>query len=121
MRILVSGGSKFDEEAIVWRALDWLHGNISVTELVHGDAPGVDKAAGRWAEQNDIVTYRCPADWNSYYGGLAGRVRNRKMLLHYKPQLVVALPGANGTQHMCDLANEFRYPLMRFDRNGEVI
>lgn len=84
--------------------------------VVHGDARGVDRAAGRWAERNSIEVVAVPANWlhcgpecprpsthprhrvqrddlTSYCPWAGGR-RNQSMLTDHGPiDLVLAFPG----------------------------
>lgn len=49
MKLLVTGGRDFADEAMVKRVLDALHVNHSLTQLIYGDASGLDRLAGATA------------------------------------------------------------------------
>ena len=93
------GGRTYDNYATVLAELDAL---LFVTNIykerftvIHGDAPGADTLAGRWAHQRAVQVEAFPADWDRH-GKAAGPIRNRQML-DTNPDLVVAFPGGRGT------------------------
>ena len=108
VKVLVCGGRQYGR---FWRGeherlrceLDSLHAQIGITDLAHGDAEGADTMAGLWAEENGILVHKFPADWKKY-GQAAGIQRNGLMYRVFKPDLVVAFPGGNGTANMCKVA-----------------
>jgi len=71
--------------------------------IIHGGAKGADTLAGEYAAENDLEVMEFKADWNKY-GRAAGPMRNQKMLVQGKPDLVIAFPGGKGTAHMIGLA-----------------
>jgi hypothetical protein len=96
MKVLVCGGRNFRSPAQVFRALDRLHQEKPITELMQGGATGADQFAMEWAATKpEIKRYVCHADWETH-GRAAGPIRNEKMLT-WKPDLVVAFPGGDGT------------------------
>lgn len=86
--------------------------NFSISKIVHGGAKGADAAAARWAEGEGIKCVAVPAEWRKY-GNAAGPIRNRKMLIDHKPDIVVALPGGRGTADMIRAAEEYGIPVVR--------
>lgn len=115
MRVLVCGGRKYaDREKMdrVLRLVDNAKGPIKT--LIHGAASGADSLAAAWAkdcgldEFGEVLAF--PADWNKH-GVAAGPIRNLKMLLDGKPDLVVAFPGGNGTKNMIQLAQKYGVPV----------
>jgi len=92
MKVLVCGGRNLRSPAQVFRALDRLHQEKPITELMQGGATGADQFAMEWAATKpEIKRYVCHADWETH-GRAAGPIRNEKMLT-WKPDLVVAFPG----------------------------
>ena len=106
-RVLVCGGRKFWDTSKLNHIMDGVFESHHFTVLIHGDARGADRMAGRWAEEHgDIEVIRFPiygSDWRKY-GYSAGPRRNARMLEHGKPDLVIAFPGGNGTANMVGLA-----------------
>lgn len=128
VRLLVTGGRTFgvahpgalgrsDAEAarerdMLRRALDAFHAKRGVSMLIHGDAPGADWHADRWAKGRDIAIKACPAPWEKY-GAAAGPIRNAYMLSQHRPDAVLAFPGGRGTEGMVALALKAGAPVWR--------
>jgi acetylornithine deacetylase/succinyl-diaminopimelate desuccinylase-like protein len=114
MRILVTGGRDYTDRRRIYEALDTIHANRAITEVIHGDCRGADRLAASWAKQRGIPDDPHPADWDDidapgaiirrdretkkFYNAAAGHQRNLKMLA-LEPDLVVAFPGGPGTAH----------------------
>jgi hypothetical protein len=115
MRVLVCGGRDFgcdkfghyDERRFIFNYLDcaWTRETYSVLTIIQGGAEGADNAAKDWADMNYIACWEFPANWPKY-GKPAGFLRNKRMLLEGKPDLVIAFPGGKGTANMVRLAKE---------------
>lgn len=99
MRVLVCGGRLFDDEKFVRETLDRMHKEQPFTLVIHGDARGVDTMAANWARENRIENSRFEAFWREW-GKAAGPMRNKRMLIHGRPELVIAFVGGNGTADM---------------------
>lgn len=110
--VLVCGGRDFSNADMLREALDEIHAEQPIALLIHGDCRGADKLADLWATKRGVQVARCPANWGRY-GSPAGPIRNRAML-RLKPDLVVAMPGGTGTDHMCDLATEANILIRRY-------
>ena len=100
--VLVCGGRG---PAPTWlnAALDAFHAANPITLVIHGDAIGVDRAAGAWARLRGVECRTWPADWGRL-GHRAGSVRNARMLAEGRPDVVLGFPGGVGTAHMLALA-----------------
>ncbi len=93
------GGRHFNDEAAVLDALDRLHAGCPITLIIQGGAPGADRLARKWAMVRGVDIRTFSADWDKL-GAAAGPVRNQKMLVEGRPDLVVAFPGGKGTADM---------------------
>ena len=112
IKVLVCGGRNFRSPAQVFRALDRLHQEKLITELMQGGATGADQFAMEWAATKpEIKRYVCYADWETH-GRAGGPIRNEKMLT-WKPDLVVAFPGGDGTADMVRRAEAAGVPIQR--------
>lgn len=111
MKVLVTGGRKYNDYAEVCRTLGQLHNNYGVTLLIHGGADGADKMCDIWAKNLGIHTCRVDALWH-HYDLAAGFKRNSVMLL-LNPDYVVAFPGGSGTAMMVQLAEKANLPIER--------
>ena len=107
MRVLICGGRDLDSSA-VW---NWLEAHVTelcadalnrawhvqITHVIQGGATGADTGAARWARASGIPVTCFQADWKQF-GRQAGPLRNAKMLVEGRPDVVVAFPGGAGTR-----------------------
>lgn len=128
MRIIVCGGRRYTNGALVYTELDKLHEKTPIRALMHGGAHGADRLAREWAHTKpDIIRFRSKADWLDLshpdavikerpdgvkYDAMAGHRRNAKML-SWGPDLVVAFPGDRGTHDMIDQATKAGVPVLK--------
>lgn len=114
-RLLVTGGRDFLRDEVVAAALSAFHAVSPITVLGHGDCPtGADRLAAQWASLIGVPQLPYPADW-ALYGGMAGRVRNARMLREFRPDVVMKFPGGSGTRHMALIAREAGVPVAVID------
>jgi hypothetical protein len=109
--LLVCGGREFDDYARVREPIEilfWVYGDR--LRIMHGNAKGADKLAGRVADDLGIPCKEFPADWGKYGRG-AGPIRNREMLDYLKmcrrkghSVQVISFPGGTGTADMVEIA-----------------
>lgn len=100
VRALVCGGRDYAGRYTVHSVL----AEYGIRELCHGAAPGADTLAGEWAIMiARIKTVAYPADWDTF-GKAAGPIRNRWMLEDFRPNLVIAFPGGQGTANMVQIS-----------------
>jgi hypothetical protein len=91
--------------------------HISPTNItiVHGDAAGADKMAGRFAHDNQFRVEPHHADWDKYGTKAAGPIRNIEML-DAGADAVYAfvdkpLAESRGTAHMVKIARGAKIPV----------
>lgn len=85
--------------------------------IITGAARGADTRAGEFAKRNgyELIEYPVTSrDWGKY-GKAAGALRNIKMLKEQDPDLVVAFPGGNGTNHMVSIARAAKKEVIQID------
>lgn len=114
LRVLVCGGRTFDDAKFVFAQLDRLHAECGFETLIEGDARGVDRLAGEWAQARGVELIKFPADWQNE-GRHAALIRNERMLRAGHPDLVIAFPGGNGTLYTCRMAEELGIPVIRIN------
>jgi hypothetical protein len=85
MKVLITGGRTYSDDAMVYNALCYLPKG---TIVIHGGARGADTLAGDAARELGFEVWEYPAQWDKY-GKSAGLIRNRQML-DLKPDLVIA-------------------------------
>ena len=120
MRILVCGGRNYADRDAVWNELGAMRAEHGCLTVIQGGATGADMLAREWAyKQNSVRLINEPARWDDLshpdalirthpngtrYDAKAGTRRNAKMLREYKPDLVIAFPGKDGTHDMMNKA-----------------
>jgi hypothetical protein len=78
----------------------------TITEVVSGNAPGIDQMGEMWAAVNHLPIKRFPANWNKF-GKTAGRRRNVEMA-KYADALIAIWDGKSpGTKHMIKAAEAY--------------
>ena len=104
MRILVCGGRDYKNES---RVNEVLREYLDIKDLVicQGEARGADRLAKEWAKTYGVECIGYPANWNRD-SKAAGPIRNRQMLNEFKPNLVIAFPGGNGTKDMVTISKQ---------------
>lgn len=111
MRVLVCGGRDFHDRDFVYSTLDAMAKRWPPdVVIIEGDARGVDRMAGYWARKRGLTNLKFPADWASF-GRAAGALRNQRMLIEGKPDLVIAFPGGHGTADMVRRARSAELPI----------
>jgi hypothetical protein len=115
MRVLVCGGRTYDRWGELKRALDSVQ---PVSVIIHGNAPGADRLAGKWADTRGLQTIVFPPNWS--LGKRGGPIRNKFMLDEGRPDLVVAFPGGFGTQNMVKLARESGVNVIDIGKTGDA-
>lgn len=108
-KLLVCGGRDFSDSPMLEKALTKTNEKYKITHLIHGDARGLDKMAGAWAQKNGIQPVIVPALWN-YYGNSAGPIRNQYMA-DLSPDRCLSFPGGNGTRNMVEQCLRYNIPV----------
>ena len=104
MRVLVCGGRDNPDSDHVEKTLSRLLATRGPFErVIHGDARGVDKIAGKWARDHGVLEWDFLPEWH-HVDAEDGLSRNQRMIEVGSPDLVVAFPGGTGTEHMVALA-----------------
>lgn len=70
-----------------------------LTEVVSGNARGIDSLGAAWAERREIPVKLFPANW-SKHGKSAGIIRNREMALYADGALVLWDGKSRGSKNM---------------------
>ena len=102
-KVLVCGGRDFEDRAALYAKLDRLHASRPFRSVIAGGARGADTLAVEWARSRGVAYDVYMADWKGL-GRKAGPIRNQRMLIEGKPDLVVAFPGGKGTAGMVALS-----------------
>lgn len=105
MKLLVCGGREFTDVEYAIPRIHRIHVKTPVTTLICGMAKGGDSIALAWARELNIPVEEYYADWKKH-GKAAGPIRNQKMADDGHPDMVLALPGGNGTAGMVEIARK---------------
>jgi hypothetical protein len=111
MRLLVCGGRDYDDDDRVFSVLNSYDRDHDFTALIEGGAKGADSAARRWAAFGNLPVQTYRADWKKH-GKAAGPIRNERMIVEGKPDLVIAFPGGRGTRNMIETATLHGVPVI---------
>ena len=108
--VLICGGRDFtDEQFLEDKLLEYFDENLKgcYIRIIHGNAKGADKLAGKFADKYDLFVISYPAKWN-LYGLRAGPIRNQQMLDEGEPDVVLAFPTpkSKGTWDMVNRAKK---------------
>lgn len=105
MKLLVCGDRHWVDQEFILEAIK----KVSPELVIEGGAPGADTLARIAASRLKIPVVEFKAEWNTY-GRAAGPIRNIKMLVEGKPDLVVAfhddIKNSKGTKHMLEEAKK---------------
>lgn len=112
VNVLVCGGRDYRDKARVYAELDALAPTMG--GLMSGGAPGADTLAWDWAWSRGFHCERYMADWKAH-GKAAGPIRNERMLVEGKPDLVLAFKGGRGTQDMVSRAEKAGVRVIKID------
>lgn len=81
--------------------------------IIHGNAQGADRMSALIAAKLGLSVRSFQAEWEKY-GKAAGPIRNRKMLVEGKPDLVIAfhddIRNSKGTKNMVEQAKRKGIP-----------
>lgn len=120
-RILVCGSRTWSDYEYIYTHLKHAKDFRGANELVHGDARGADRLAGKSGKDLGYTVIPVPADWDKY-GKKAGPIRNQRMLDEFGPfDEVWAFkdkPVSVGTDDMIWRARDAGYEVTVFTPNG---
>jgi len=103
MKIIIAGSRNINNYNIIVNTIK--KSNFDISEIVSGNARGVDKLGERFAKENNIKLKLFPANWDKYGKG-AGYIRNIQMA-EYADALIAIWDGiSKGTKMMIELAKK---------------
>lgn len=111
-RVLVCGGRDYRDWHAVTDTLSALHATAPIGLIIHGCDPGAATLAVKWASLAGVPTRGFDADFQSH-GAAAERLRNARMVVESKPDLVIAFPGGQGTSDLISRAKAAELPVQQ--------
>lgn len=120
MKVIVAGSRTVTSYRLVKRAIE--ASGFSITEVVSGEAYGVDSLGEQWAHEHRLPIKRFPAQWSTY-GRSAGYRRNAEMAAYADAAVIVRRAASKGSTHMLNLAVEhgLKVYLVDLDERGEIL
>jgi predicted Rossmann-fold nucleotide-binding protein len=109
-RVLVCGGGDYQDWLAVAGTLRRARDSSPIGLIIHGCDPGAATLAVRWARVAGVPTSGFDADFRSH-GPAAERLRNERMIVESKPDLVIAFPGGEGTADLVSRAKVAGVPV----------
>jgi len=111
MKVLVCGDRNWTDEETIRKELSRLPKGSAI---IHGASRGADGIAGRVAIELRFGVMAFPADWQKF-GKAAGPIRNRRMLIEGRPELVLAfhndISRSKGTKDTVEQARALGIPV----------
>lgn len=108
MRVIIAGSRNVESYETVAQAVSC--SGLRITEVVSGNARGVDRLGELWARKHGIPVRRFLADWDRL-GKSAGYRRNEEMG-RYADALIACWDGVSkGTKHMIDFMRRLGKPV----------
>lgn len=122
MKVIIAGSRDIQDYSLIDKATH--ESGFSISEVVSGEANGVDKLGESWAGNNSIPVKPFPAKWqdfsepchikmNSYgrkYNALAGHRRNKEMA-DYADALICIHNNSRGSRDMIDIMRKLGKPV----------
>lgn len=97
MKTIIAGSRSITDRATIWKAISNCGHDIS--EVVCGDARGVDEMGAAWAFENCVPVVYFPADWIKHGKG-AGPIRNEQMASYAQAAIVIWNGTSRGSADM---------------------
>lgn len=120
MKLIIAGSRSLDTETtyLIEKALCILP-DQGISEVVSGNARGIDQLGAQWARFNKIPVSLFLAEWE-VYGKRAGFLRNERMAKHGDALLAIWDGQSKGTKHMIDIMTKEGKPVYvyRTDENN---
>lgn len=102
---IVAGGRNFNDEDMIYKALNKVFEGENNFRIISGGATGVDSVAKKYAIEKGIDFKEFPANW-SEFGRRAGFVRNTEMALHGTDLIAFWDGKSKGTKMMIEIAQK---------------
>ena len=111
MNVLICGDRNWTDQETIRQRMSKLPPN---TTIIEGEARGADTIARDLAIEMGFTVLSFPANWEEY-GQAAGVIRNTKMLIEGKPDIVIAfhpnITKSKGTKDMVTKAKRAHVPV----------
>jgi hypothetical protein len=111
-KVALSGGTNFNDHALVWARLDQVRERHPDMVLLHGGSDrGAELIAARWAESRKAPQIAFRPDWARH--AKAAPFRRNDAMLEAMPIGVIVLPGTGIQDNLADKARKLGIPVWR--------
>jgi len=119
MKLIIAGSRTIIGEKVIAAAIAASKCRDQITEVVSGNARGVDKWGEVWARNNKIPLKIFKADWNRL-GSAAGPIRNKQMGDYADGAVVIWDQVSTGSKQMYDYMGQIKKPRFLYRVNLEI-
>lgn len=115
-KVIIAGSRTIDDYDLVEKCIIQFISKFGlITEVICGEAKGVDKLGKQWALKNNIPVKSFYANWEKYRKS-AGALRNKEMAIYASTNnggcLAIQENQSRGTENMISLAEYFKLKTM---------
>ena len=111
-KIALTGGSDYNDHALIWEKLDKLRARHPDMALLHGGtSTGAELIAARWADARKVPQIAFKPDWKKH--AKAAPFKRNDAMLATLPIGVLAFPGNGIQDNFCDKARILGIPVWR--------
>ena len=103
MKIIIAGSREIFDYELLKKFMKKICDQYEITQVISGNAKGMDKCGEYWAVEHGIPIVDMPADWDKH-GKAAGPIRNAEMLKISDLILVIKKTESRGSSHMASIA-----------------
>ena len=108
MKIVIAGSRSIENYAALLRAIE--SSAFEISEVVCGEARGVDTLGELWAAEHNVPVRKFPANWGRF-GRAAGMYRNAEMAEYGDGGLILWDGESRGTLDMIDKLRRLGKPV----------
>lgn len=123
-KIIIAGSRSFRNYRLLENIMDDVVKKAKLksyeVEIISGTAYGADQLGEDYAEDNELIIHRFPADWNQF-GKQAGFIRNKQMAKFCDAAVIFWDGKSKGTLNMIELMKYSKKPYLVFGFKGEVL
>ena len=121
MKLIIAGTRTINMDiGTIQNMIDYLIPmDIEITEVISGEARGMDVSGRNWAEFQKIPVKKFPADWNTH-GKAAGHIRNAEMAKYGDALLLVWDGQSKGSANMKANMKKLNKPIYEVTLTGSI-
>ena len=112
MKLIIAGSRNIIDKEKVFNIIKENTKEWSITEIVSGNARGIDRIGEEYAKKNNILIKYFPAEWDRY-GRSAGYIRNAEMAKYADGLLAIWDGESKGTKHMIEIAKKYELSIIK--------